>query len=72
MTGTTATWSLLVQREAKVTHLGWPIFAVRAEQASEVSSTPGRSAACAVTRQMSLDCCLLRGRAEVVAGPSVA
>ena len=54
-TGTTPTWSLLVQREAQATDLGSPAFAVRAEQASEVSSTPTWSAAYAVTCQMPLE-----------------
>jgi len=39
---------------------------------TEVLNTVVRSAACAVTRQMPLDYCLLRGRAEVAGGPSVA
>jgi len=71
-TGTTPIWSLSVQREVWATDLGSPTFAVRQEQASEVSSTPGRSAAYAVTRQMPLDCSPLRGRAEVAAGLFVA
>jgi len=70
--GMTPTWSLLLQREAWATDLGSPAFAVRAEQASEVSSTPTRSAAYTVAHQMPLDCRLLRGQAEVAAGPSVA
>ena len=63
---------LQVQCEAWATDLDLPAFAVTAEQAAEVSSTAARSAACAVTRQMPLDCHLLQGRAEVAAGPSVA
>jgi len=69
--GTPATCSLLVQREAWTTDLDLPAFAVRIEQASEVSSTDARSAACAVTCQIPLDCCLLQGRMEVAAGPFV-
>jgi len=37
---------------------------LRAEQASEASGTAARSAACAVTRQMPLDCCLLQVQRE--------
>ena len=40
---------------------------LRAEQASEATRTAARSAACAVTRHMPLDCNLLQGRAEVAA-----
>jgi len=43
----TATWPLLVQREAWATDLDLPDFAVKAEQ---VSSTAARSAAYAVMR----------------------
>jgi len=71
-TGTMPTWSLLVQRETWATDLVSPAFAVRAEQASEVWSTPACSATCVVARQMHLDYCLLRGRLKVSAGPSVA
>ena len=62
---------LQVQREAWATDLDLPAFAVTAEQGAEVSSTAARSAACAVTRQMPLDYCLLQGRAEVTVGSSV-
>jgi len=53
---------LQVQREAWATDLDLPAFVVRAEQDSEVSITGARSAACAVTRQMPLDSCLLQGQ----------